>query len=173
MKRWLLALVFALLSAPAWATLPSSGTITFNQVADEISVSHTNFSITSTAARTLAGIPSGAISLHDFYGKSSFSADVTPTFGFGSDPSNTHSTVTTNLVVAAGHGGSGSYTCAWVRKSGDTTTSATNPSGCSSAFSSSSMASNSERDSVFTVTVSDGTSSLPIDVSVTLLRGTP
>ena len=114
MRRWLVAL-FLLIAAPAWATLPASGTITFNMVADEIGVSHTGFSITSSNARTLAGIPSGVISLHDFYGKSWIPPLTGATLGFTtitSGPSAPNSHVfTANSCTPVG--GSGSYTYLW------------------------------------------------------------
>ncbi len=154
-------------------TLPLSGAISFNNIADELVVSHTNFSISGAAARALAGVPTGPIAMADFYGKGSLSATVSPDVAAGTDPTNTHSTVTSNTVTAAGHGGSGSYTYSWARKSGDAGITATSPTGAVSAFSCTTMASNSERAAVFTCTVSDGTSTAPVDVSVDLTRGSP
>ena len=110
MRRWLVPL-FVLIAAPAWATLPSSGTITFNDVADELSVSHTGFSITSVAARTLAGVPSGAISLHDFYGKTSLSVAL-GSYSVSAGPS-APASHTFGALSCIPTGGSGSFTYTW------------------------------------------------------------
>jgi len=50
--------------------LPSSGAISFNDINVELGVSGTTqASLNQASYRTLAGVPSGAISLSDFYGK--------------------------------------------------------------------------------------------------------
>ncbi len=52
-------------------TLPASGAISLSQVAVELGRASTaTTSLTETAVRDLAGVPSGAISLTDLYGKS-------------------------------------------------------------------------------------------------------
>lgn len=62
------------------ATLPTSGTITLSQVAGEAGSSPTsNCNLNDPAVRALAGIPSGPISLADFYGLSSMSFTGDPT----------------------------------------------------------------------------------------------
>jgi hypothetical protein len=51
-------------------TLPASGAISFNDINVELGVSGTTqASLNQASYRTLAGVPSGAISLSDFYGK--------------------------------------------------------------------------------------------------------
>lgn len=104
---------------------------------------------------------------------SSLSVSVDDGGPFGSDPSNTSATVTTNLVHATGHGGSGSYSYSWARIDGDSRIAATNPSGSATAFQSTSMPSNSELSATFRVTVSDGVTSVTEDVFATLTRGSP
>jgi hypothetical protein len=80
-------------------TLPASGAISFNAINVELGVAGTtSANINQASYRTLAGVPSGTISLASFYGKSD-------TFSF------TISTDTTNanlrsLALAAGWGGS-------------------------------------------------------------------
>lgn len=52
-------------------TLPASGTIQISQISTELSRSSTaNTSLGESAARSLAGVASGIISLSSFYGKS-------------------------------------------------------------------------------------------------------
>ncbi|WP_225241119.1 hypothetical protein [Janthinobacterium lividum] len=96
-------------------TLPSSGTISMAQVNVEIGHgSNAVISLGESAVRTLAGVPSGPVSLSQLYGKSSY----TPMSGTGVDG--------LTEGVAAGvqytdscypyvtvSGGSGGYTFAW------------------------------------------------------------
>ena len=54
-------------------TLPASGAISLNDINIELGIaSGTAISLNDTAVRDLAGIPSGPISLNDFYGKASY-----------------------------------------------------------------------------------------------------
>ena len=58
-------------------TLPASGTITFNNVNVELGVSGTTTrSLNDSAVRTLAAVPSGAISMSNLHGKSAYTAPV-------------------------------------------------------------------------------------------------
>jgi hypothetical protein len=63
-------------------TLPTSGSISMSQVAAELGISATGLSLNDSRVRSLAGKPSGAISMSDLRGKSasaltSFSAQPT------------------------------------------------------------------------------------------------
>jgi hypothetical protein len=58
-----------------------------------------NSSLNQANFRTLAGIPSGAISLSNFWGKSNFTSTQRAIFGFGASPG---STSITNLVSNTG-----------------------------------------------------------------------
>lgn len=74
-------------------TLPASGPISFNQINVELGLSGTaTGSLNDAAYRTLAGVPSGAISMSNFYGKSNRVA-ISYTF--------TGSTANASLNVAA------------------------------------------------------------------------
>ena len=57
-------------------TLPTSGTITMAQVAAELGESTTDINLNKASVRALAGVPSGAISMSDLYGKSSLAAYI-------------------------------------------------------------------------------------------------
>lgn len=58
--------------------LPSSGTITMAMIATELGISPTGLSLNDSRVRTLAGRPSGAISMADLRGKQNvFSATMT------------------------------------------------------------------------------------------------
>lgn len=58
-------------------TLPASGTITFNNVNVELGVSGTTTrSLNDSTVRTLAAVPSGAISMSNLHGKSAYTAPV-------------------------------------------------------------------------------------------------
>jgi hypothetical protein len=74
-------------------TLPASGPISFNQINVELGVAGTtSASLGQTSYRTLAGVPSGTISMSNFYGKSNRKA-ISYTF--------TASTANASLNVAA------------------------------------------------------------------------
>lgn len=60
--------------------LPSSGTITMAMIATELGISPTGLSLNDSRVRTLAGVPSGAISMANLYGKSNIPTSWTGTF---------------------------------------------------------------------------------------------
>lgn len=80
MKKLFTLFLFLLIASPASATLPSSGPIGLNAVAAEAGVSATNFSLASATVRGLCGPASGAISLTNCYGKSSYTPMVVTIF---------------------------------------------------------------------------------------------
>lgn len=58
--------------------LPTSGLISLDMIATELKIPNTNLELGDTRLRLLAGIPTGAISLSDFYGKTAASStDIT------------------------------------------------------------------------------------------------
>ena len=57
-------------------TLPSSGAITMAQVATELGVSQTGINLNQSNVRTLAGRPSGTISMSDLRGKANGGASL-------------------------------------------------------------------------------------------------
>lgn len=76
-------------------TLPVSGAISFNNINVELGVAGTTqASLGQASYRTLAGVPSGAISMSDFYGKSN-------TFSFTISSNQTNANLR-SLAVAAG-----------------------------------------------------------------------
>ena len=60
--------------------LPSSGSITMAMIATELGISPTGLSLNDSRVRTLAGVPSGAISMANLYGKSNIPTSWTGTF---------------------------------------------------------------------------------------------
>lgn len=90
-------------------TLPSGPPMSTFQIANELGISMWGFSISSPAARALAGVPSGPIRMKDFYGKSAtMTANIgVPQSGGGTSTSNTFSLTCTPT------GGTAPYTYAW------------------------------------------------------------
>jgi len=91
-------------------TLQSSGPISMNDINIELGRSSgASINLNDAAVRALAGVPSGTISLSNFYGKSSFTIGfdnvISRTRG-GSSPSSIYLDVTlnTNGTVSAGGG---------------------------------------------------------------------
>lgn len=57
-------------------TLPASPPISLKQVGTELGVSSAGLSLSASNVRTLAGVPTGPISLHDLLGKSAYTPMV-------------------------------------------------------------------------------------------------
>jgi len=87
---------------------------------------NTTSSLNETSLRTLAGVASGAISLSNFYGKSSFSISGGTTYVSGADTRSGGGgkTVTTFSSASAGtiSGGTSPFSYLWQYVSGDTFT---------------------------------------------------
>ena len=101
-------------------TLPASGAISFSNVDTELGLSSTaQLSLNCTSARNLAGVASGAISLNNFYGKSSITPGsvsyTTPGTYTWIAPSGTGGSVS---AVAVGGGGGATSRFACINASG-------------------------------------------------------
>lgn len=92
-------------------TLPSSPPISLKQVGAELGVSSVNLSLSDSRVRTLAGVPSGPISLHNLLGKSAYTP-ISPDIGSDQSASGGSSSNSFFLEVAE-NGGVGPYAYAW------------------------------------------------------------
>jgi len=111
-------------------TLPASGAITLSQVAVELGRASTaSTSLGESATRNLAGVASGAISMSNLYGKSSY----TPMTVNSTDANQSYSSASSGGTASASPsvsvaGGTGGYTYTWTMTSnpgGATLTNAT------------------------------------------------
>lgn len=98
---------------------------------------------------------------------SALSASINPTSIYGSSGV---AAVTTDTATVTATGGSGSYSYSWSRISGDTVTTRTSPTVNTSTWYRGSMIAGGSYQSVWRCTVSDGTSSVSVDITVNLSR---
>jgi hypothetical protein len=98
-------------------TLPT-GTISMSQVAAELGVGAAGLSLNAGNVRTLAGVPSGAVSMNHLRGKSNL-APLTCVVNdqFAYRGTNNTGVVSASTTAVAG-GGSGGYSYAWTFLSG-------------------------------------------------------
>jgi hypothetical protein len=94
-------------------TLPASGAITIAQVAAELGISATGLNLNDSRVRTLAGVPSGAISLNNLHGKTqgavmSVAAPNVQVFKAG-----TGTGTVSGSSTATPTGGTGPYSYSW------------------------------------------------------------
>jgi hypothetical protein len=127
--------------------------------------SSATISLGESAVRTLAGVPSGAISFQNLRGKSAMSVSAPDVEGFGADFASAGTV--TGSTTATVTGGTSPFTFAWTRLSGDTPTissaSAQNPTF--SAF----VGDSAPNSSTWRVTVTDANSNTATaDISVDL-----
>lgn len=91
-------------------------------------------------------------------GGSGLSVTISPGSAYGflfdPEPAPLFATVTTNSVTATAAGGTGPYTYAWTKVSGDSALSANSPAAATTTFSAN-VAKNDERSGVWRVTATD------------------
>jgi hypothetical protein len=132
-------------------TLPTGG-ISMYQVAVELGVTHIGISLNAGNVRTLAGVPSGAISMNNLRGKSNLaplSVSVPDAMKFKTSAGTGSVGVSTTATAA---GGSGGYSYAWTFLSG---TSFGTPGPTATAAFSKSCAANTEYTGIYRCTVTD------------------
>lgn len=154
-------------------TLPASGTISLSQVLGELQIgnpSRTNpISLGDTDVRTLAGVPSGAISLSNLYGKSGGAGlGASTTNGFKSVSSvGSGGTAIANPSVSA-FGGTPPYSYLWTFTSNpDTCTLGSATSATCSVSKAYSVNTNGSASAVLQCVITDSTGGTPLTVTKT------
>jgi hypothetical protein len=92
-------------------TLPSSGPLSFSQIAGELGDSASGFSMTRPDARALAGVAGGPIAVSNFYGKSAYTP-MSPNIGGDQADTFMASSYDFSLTCTPG-GGRAPYGYAW------------------------------------------------------------
>lgn len=121
-------------------TLPASGSISLGDVMTELRVTNPGraypISLGDSDVRALAGVPSGAISLSNLYGKSSYTPmsgsvpDVSDTDTIGTGGNHTHHTP----ISVSVSGGTAPFSYAWTKLSGAGNVTATNAASTTADF---------------------------------------
>jgi hypothetical protein len=141
--------------------LPNGTTISMSQVNTELSRASTaTISLGETAVRNLAGVPSGAISMSNLWGKSAYTPmSLSYTGGIG-EAFGPCQTVSASATVSVANG-VGPFSYVWTRTSGSTSPTSAS-SGSTSSRTHSLTASlylcpNGEASSTYSVVVTDST----------------
>jgi hypothetical protein len=155
--------------------LPNNTTISLSQVNTELSRAATaTISLGETAVRNLAGVPSGAISMSNLWGKSAYTPMSLSYSGGIGEAFGPCQTVSASATVSVANG-IGPFTYVWTRTSGSTTPTSRS-SGSTSSRTDSMTASqylcpNGEASSTYSVVVTDSTSATAsITVSYNLIH---
>lgn len=150
-------------------TLPASGAITMAQIAAELGISSTDINLNQSEVRALAGVPSGAISMADLYGKSSLAAYINEASfdGLGIDFGSGATAYTGYATLTVTGGGTGGITYQWYQTGGATISAATS---ATTRFSLTGTAGTSISGTVWCVVTREGvsvtTATKPFDLSI-------
>lgn len=118
-------------------TTPASNPISLTNVAAELGISANGIELGQANVRTLAGVPSGPISLTNLLNKSAgtaLSANATPTTVSGSCTGASTCTADSTSASCAAGGGTGTYTYLWQLVSGDSSITPVSSTSASTVF---------------------------------------